>query len=267
MKTMKFFLILLTIIISFCYSIAMAETLSKEEIHDLFKEAKMFFHEGNETGDRYLYMKAIMRFERIARNGGIKNGKLYYNIGNTYFLMDDLGQAILNYRRAERLIPNDPNLRHNLEFAISKKRDNIKEKQQTRVLKTFLFFHYDLSFQERFIIFISLFSLFWAGMCLRLFTKRIITRWILVCAGILCLFFLVSLSVEIMPGWNKKEGVILAEEVVARKGNGKNYRHSFKEPLHAGTEFIMIEERSDWLQIELKDGRTCWIQKKEAGLL
>ena len=79
------------------------------------------------------------------REGGIENGKLYYNLGNVYFRMNDIGRAILNYRRAESYIPNDPNLHQNLSYARSRRLDEIEERQKTKVLRTLFFWHYDLS--------------------------------------------------------------------------------------------------------------------------
>jgi hypothetical protein len=29
--------------------------------------------------------------------------------------------------------------------------------------------------------------------------------------------------------------------------------------LHAGAEFVLVEERKNWVQVELPDGRTCWL--------
>ena len=62
------------------------------------------------------YRKALLRFERLVNEGGVRNGRLFYNIGNINFLLKDIGRAILNYRRAELYMPGDPNVRRNLEF-------------------------------------------------------------------------------------------------------------------------------------------------------
>jgi uncharacterized protein YgiM (DUF1202 family) len=55
--------------------------------------------------------------------------------------------------------------------------------------------------------------------------------------------------------------------VVARKGNSETYEPSFKDPLHSGTEFTLIEDRGDWYQIELADARTCWVTSKDVALV
>lgn len=44
------------------------------------------------------------------------SAKLYYNLGNSYYRMGELGKAILAYERALRLDPTDQNARFNLEF-------------------------------------------------------------------------------------------------------------------------------------------------------
>ncbi|MBN2451856.1 MAG: tetratricopeptide repeat protein, partial [Lentisphaeria bacterium] len=131
------------------------EGLSDGEIADLYSEAKRLFREANEATEsrpdeaRELFRRAALRFERIAREGNIHNGRLYYNIGNCYFRMEDLGRAILHYRRAEQYSPNDPNLRQNLAYARSKRLDRIDVPERRRVLETVLFFHYDLSQRAR----------------------------------------------------------------------------------------------------------------------
>ena len=47
--------------------------------------------------------------------------------------------------------------------------------------------------------------------------------------------------------------------MIARKGDGDTYEPSFKEPLHAGAEFKLMENRGEWYQVELADGQRCWI--------
>ena len=64
-----------------------------------------------------------------------------------------------------------------------------------------------------------------------------------------------------------KEGVVIAEEIVGRKGNSESYEPSFKEPLHAGTEFTVVEQRGAWLEIRLANGMSTWIPEDAVELL
>ena len=53
----------------------------------------------------------------------------------------------------------------------------------------------------------------------------------------------------------------------ARKGDADTYEAAFTEPLHAGTEFVLVEDRGDWVQAELSDGRRCWLPARAVGLV
>ena len=64
------------------------------------------------------YDEAIKSYEEILA-GGRASGALYYNLGNAYFQKNALGKAILNYERARRLIPRDPDRRANHQYALS----------------------------------------------------------------------------------------------------------------------------------------------------
>jgi len=82
--------------------------------------------------------------------------------------------------------------------------------------------------------------------------------------GILLLSFLGSTLIEVTQQKQIAEGVILVEEVIARQGDGDNYPPSFKDPLHAGTEFVLLEARTSWVQIRLSDGSEGWIPDQAA---
>jgi len=250
-----------------------AASLDESQISTLYSEAKGFFQQANEAAARYpdeaqsLYGKSAMRYERIIREGGIRNGKIFYNLGNVYFQMKDTGRAILNYRRAALYMPNDANLKQNLSYAREKRLDQIEEKQETKVLKTLFFWHYDLSKNTRIIAFVISFMLMWGFACVRIFIKRSFLGWCIASASVLSLLFAGSLAADEISFHKSRPGVIIASEVTARKGNSESYEPSFKESLHSGTEFILMEDRGDWLNIELADSRTCWAPSKDIELV
>jgi hypothetical protein len=63
------------------------------------------------------------------------------------------------------------------------------------------------------------------------------------------------------------EGVITVEEVTARRGDSESYESSFQEPLHEGTEFRLLDERSGWYFIEVGDDNRGWIPSTSAELI
>jgi hypothetical protein len=247
--------------------------LDNAQIADLYGQASELFRQANELAAkapdeaRDLYEKSAMRFERIAREGGIHNGKLYYNIGNAYFRMKDIGRAILNYLRAEQYIPGDPNLKQNLAYARKKRLDEIEEKQETQVLKTLFFWHYDLSTKTRVITFTISFMFLWIFAAIRIFAKKSFVGWSMAVVAVLSVLMAGSLVIEEGNLHKTRPGVIISSEVVARKGNSETYEPSFKEPLHSGTEFSLIEDRGSWYHVELVDSRTCWVPSKDVELV
>jgi tetratricopeptide (TPR) repeat protein len=239
-------------------------SLAAVELQDLFTQANELFREANaaaaqSTTAEDLYRRAALRLERIVREGNVRNGKLFYNLGNAYFRGDDIGRAILNYRRAQQYIPGDSNLAENLEYARRSRADAFEEQQATRVLRTLLFWHYDLSPGLRSMLFAVFSGVFWIAAGVRLFRKSWAPRWLLLTAAIPGTLLLASLLVESSAQAGDTPGVVIAEEVVARKGDGQSYEPSFEEPLHAGAEFTLVESRGDWSRIELPDGRQCWV--------
>ncbi len=240
------------------------------DLRALLEEANTAFQQANAAADpsaaRQSYDKAILLYEKIIRQGGVRNAGLYYNLANAYLLKDDLGRAILNYRRAERLNRSDLNIRKNLAFARSRRIDRVEIAAPRRVLETLFFWHYDLSLQTRFL----LAGLAFAALCISLTVMIWLPRQALsICCTLsaaLALVLFVSILVETRRQSGERFGVITAAEVVARQGDGPNYPPSFKDSLHAGTEFDLLEQRPGWFHIRLSDGADAWVPEDAAEL-
>jgi tetratricopeptide (TPR) repeat protein len=247
--------------------------LSDLEKKELYAQGTEYFQEAIETGRtdpaaaRDLFTKSLLRFERLAGEGEVKNGRLFYNIANIHLLLDDVGRAILNYRRAAEYIPNDTNLAKNLAYARSMRSDRIDVQEREKILHTLLFFHYDLPSQSRLVFFGAAYLAFWLFAGIRIFSRRPFTSWGLGVTLLFTLLFGISLFVEARSAGMKREGVILAGEVTGFQGDATSYQPSFEEPLHSGTEFRLLEERGAWWQIELADGRTTWIPAGSAEMV
>ena len=54
---------------------------------------------------------------------GTEAFELYYNAGNAYFKAGDIGPAILNFERAKKLQPRNPDVQYNLELAYLRQPD------------------------------------------------------------------------------------------------------------------------------------------------
>jgi len=257
----------------FCLAAPVRSALPKEQVYSLFNQANQFFREANTISNdpdqaQKLYEKAILNYEKVISDGQIRNSKLYYNLGNAYFLKEDIGRAILNYRRAERLDNADTNIQKNLAFARSRRIDTVDVRTEERILEMLFFWHYDFSIKTKFLVMCICFAIVCISATMMLWrgksAPRVVTAAI---CGLLTVSFLVSVVLETRSRANTICGVITAGQVVARQGDGPNYPESFKDPLHAGTEFNLLERRSGWFHVRLSDNSDGWIPDNAADLI
>ena len=92
------------------------------DIQQRFNAANSQYNETN-------YLKAIELYESIL-DDGFESVSLYYNLGNTYFRQNYIGQSIWAYNKAIKLNSRDKDLIHNLNVANSRVKDRIMLPQE-----------------------------------------------------------------------------------------------------------------------------------------
>ncbi|MBN1973648.1 MAG: hypothetical protein JW787_08410 [Sedimentisphaerales bacterium] len=252
-------------------SFAKAE-LSLEQKRELFKQANEYFQQANSASEqdraKELYEKAILSFNKIIYEGNVKSARLHYNLANAYFLSGSIGRAILNYRKAEKLDSSDENIKKNLAFARSRRIDRVTVNTEKKVVHTLFFWHYDFSMKTKFILTCAFFGVLClcGAAAIRRGLIGQLTAVIVIC-GLLTILFFASVVIESKSQASISYGVITAGEVIARQGDGQNYPPSFRESLHEGTEFQLLESRPRWYHIKLTDNSTGWIPSDAAELI
>ncbi|MBN1816050.1 MAG: tetratricopeptide repeat protein [Sedimentisphaerales bacterium] len=256
-----------------CVPDCFGATMKEQDLYSLFRQANDAFRQANNSTDDpeaagQLYQEAILGYESIMEQGGIRNAGLFYNLANAYLLRDDIGRAILNYRRALALDPTDPEIQKNLMFARSQRVDQVQIRARKKVLQRLFFWHYDFSARSRFVVACASFACFCLALTVRIWWPGVPGTVVLsVITGILSMCMSGSVALDQYVESHFRSGVILAELVTARQGDGASYAEAFKEPLHAGSEFDLIEQRAGWWHIELADGKRAWIPDKTAELI
>jgi tetratricopeptide (TPR) repeat protein len=244
--------------------------LDPEEVSDLFSRGKGAFRRAMETLEEdpqraaALFDEAAAAFMTIVEQGGIRNGRLYYNIGNCHYQRGDVGRAILAYRRAQRFMPSDAHLRENLHAARALRRDRVETQIETRLLETLLFWHYGISPRTKAIVALVAYLLGFAALLtwLALLGRRWL-RLALACFW-MCAIVAGSAGVDAYTRAHLRDGVIVAPETEARKGPGLGFAPQFQQPLHAGTEFHLLSERDGWFEVRLADGTETWLPADDA---
>ncbi|MFG0328573.1 MAG: hypothetical protein ACF8PN_01630 [Phycisphaerales bacterium] len=236
-------------------------------------EIQSLFREGNDAFSRAIerrnesesqangeLLRAINAWNRIIVDHEIENGWLYYNIGNAHLLRDEIGWAILNYRRAQRLIGDEPELVANLNEARRRVKTRVEVASDNRLAEAILFWQGELPPRSQFNLFVFLFVVAWLWALIRLTPAfRSWPRWP---GGLVGAAAAVTLGALVWAEYdrNRSPGAVVVESFEGRKGPSETgYERSFLEPIHPGVEVKLVEERgSDWILVRLRDGRTTW---------
>ncbi len=184
---------------------------------------------------------------------GTKNGELYYNLGNAYFKQGDLGRAILNYRRAARLLPRDSDVQANLTLAFSQTKDQQAQAGGTTISRLTKLAERWLTLNEMAVIALSL----WFGVSILLLAlskehpprlKEGLQYGVIVTVLALCLS-VAALGSRLYEEWTEPAGIVVANAVDVTSGPGKQYTTEFT--LHSGTEIKLLEYRGEWVRLAL----------------
>ncbi|MFH1747445.1 MAG: hypothetical protein ABIG44_10425 [Planctomycetota bacterium] len=205
-----------------------------------------------------LFRSAAAGFEALIASGR-HNAALEYNLGNTQFRLGRLGRAIVHYRRAARLDPGNTKLQTNLAYARRQVEPYIEAGGQRRLIHQVLFWHYDTALTQR----------FWAALGLSLFGWLLLLarlRWDyrgLFIGGAVSVVLGLAAGTSVFVQHNNERqqppAVIIGQEVVLRLGRGEAYEPALRQPLGAGVELLILQQRGDWLEVELPNQQTGWL--------
>ena len=79
-------------------------------------DSHKLFHEANDLFINKKYKKSIELYEKII-DSGQKNSTVFYNLGNAYFRLGDIGHAIWAYKHANKFSPRDKDIIHKFKIA------------------------------------------------------------------------------------------------------------------------------------------------------
>jgi tetratricopeptide (TPR) repeat protein len=228
------------------------------------ESATALFKKGNESYEAGNFDQAIEEYQKIV-NLGIKNSKVFYNLGNAYFRKNQLGKAILNYRKALALEPRDEDSMANLAFAKLFTLDKM-EQEKIDPLSNLVHWFVNLFSTDELTIFVSLsYCLSIAFGILILFTRKR-RAWLLGLSILLFIFVVSSSSLATKLHFDSaKNGVLIAPQAEVRSGPGGDYTLQFTG--HEGLEFQINEQAEGWYRISLSNGVKGWIPQDAVEII
>ena len=221
------------------------------------------FYDGVSQYDSGHYEGALAQFMAVAGTG-IENGKLAYNIGNTWMQKGDLGNAILWYERALRLMPRDPDLIFNRNVALAQVTDR-QEASENPVLSVLFFWKKGLTLNALQWLAIGSGLIFWVLCGLQLFLRRPPFKALAMVFGALFALFASTALWDTVSLNHTQRGVILPQELSVRSGLSETATELFI--LHAGSRVVVEQERSGWVRIAFSEGKIGWVKRGAVGVI
>jgi tetratricopeptide (TPR) repeat protein len=214
--------------------------------------------EAYKTGD---YTAAVKDLEAIAA-AGVRNGQLYYDLGNAHLKNNDLGRAILWYERALALIPDDPDLRFNYEYARSQTKD-LPEGGPSPLTRILFFWAYELSARTIIVLALACNLVFWGLAIAWRLTRRRGLRYALLAALVPTIVFILTAAFNYFEAAHHTQAIVLPPAVAVRSGLAPTSTQLFE--LHAGAKVKIVRQMQDHVQIRFSEDKIGWIPSSAVG--
>jgi tetratricopeptide (TPR) repeat protein len=223
-----------------------------------------WFEKANKLYEQQSYDSAAYYYEQILLSGAT-NSAVYYNLGNSYFRLKKVGFALLNFEKALKLSPNDPDILANIRFANSAIIDRLPVPEQTFFDAILFRLHNLLSLNSQlwvfFFLLLSLCVLFSVG----LYVSSNMRLWIIYLSSLVLLAaFAVGFSagVKIYRSESAGYAVVLAPLLDAKnQPNGNKVIFT----VHEGTKFRIRKTISEWSLVSLPTGLSGWVLTASIG--
>jgi len=234
--------------------VILAEELRADGKIEVIKQANQEYSAG-------YYNQALELYMSIAEQG-YTSPELYYNIGNTYFKLNRIPEALLYYERAYKLNPRNENIRFNLELARTRTIDKI---EPVPVLFYVRWFRSLIS---------ALGADAWGTLSLVLFVSSLLLvviflltarRWLRILTFYPALIFIFISLAAYMLGYlqhhervSRTEAIVFDPSVTVKSSPSDASIDLFV--IHEGTKVKITDQVGEWFEIRIASGSMGWLQ-------
>jgi tetratricopeptide (TPR) repeat protein len=215
----------------------------------LFVEANRDFQEGR-------YGQAIEKYQILARNP-LAGPSVFYNLGNAHIRANNLGMAIVNYKKAKVLAPRDKDIDFNLRFAENLRIDAHEDEE-------FSFFGWLSIFtlSELFWVFALANALFFAALALHLRLKKEWSYYLFLVLAVAFFFSGFFCAARYYLEKTDNRAVVVAPKALVRAG--PHERDTLLFELNPGSSVRVERSEGGWRLISFSSAKRGWIKSTDA---
>jgi len=225
------------------------------DLEVLSDSAQVYYEQGE-------YQKALDKYNEIIEKG-YESGRLYFNLGNAYYKLNKINDAILNYEKAKILLPNNKDIEYNLAMAKRNITDKIEKVPVFFVTAWYNSFVGIFSTDTWAIISMVTFAGMLSFIFVFFFTRSSFFKkfsfWLAI------ILFIITSSSFIFSSKEKdrietRNYAIIFEPVVNIKASPNDIATDLFV-LHEGTKVEIRQSSKDWVEIKIEDGSVGWIKR------
>ena len=231
------------------------------------KDFDQNFNEANNYYNDSKYLESIKIYESILA-GGWESSNLYYNLGNSYFRQNQIGQSVWAYNKALKMDPRNKDLIKNISIAEARIKDRVILPDEFYFVKIYGKFKSRYILKE-WLLLGGIILLFTVGSFL-ISEFYIINNLKIIRVVKILMLFTVIIHIVILDKFfddnDDKLGIIIDNQVNAYSGPfyGDN---SILFNINEGTEVMIKQNQKNWTEIILLDGKSAWVTSNKIRLL
>jgi|WetSurMetagenome_2_1015567.scaffolds.fasta_scaffold164485_1 tetratricopeptide (TPR) repeat protein len=225
-----------------------------------------WFEKANAFYEQLAFDSAQVYYEKIV-SSDVQNTAVFFNLGNTYFRLKKPGLSILYFEKAQKLSPNDPDIRANIRFVQSTLVDRLPPPEQSFIAAVLLYMHNLVPLNTQLWLVFSLLLALSILFAVALYASSNLRLWIIYLSSILLFGTVccgVSMGIKIYSTATMQEAVALAPSIDAiNQPNGSKVLFT----VHEGTKFRVLKQLGDWSLVGLQTGVSGWMPTSSLGFV
>ena len=234
--------------------------LNNQVVEDLFEQSNDFYTNGD-------YQNAVTGYLDILESG-YESAELYFNIGNSFYKLNNIPDSNFYYEKAKSISPNDEDILTNLSFAQNLRIDKIEvlpvtELQKLKLSILDLFSEKGWTVTLVVLIWIMCFSTIFYILSNDSKFKRLFFS--------VSIIFMILSSLTLFVNLEKKKLSEIKYAIIYDKEievwSEPNKISELKFILHEGTKVKQLDVIQDWVSIQLENGTLGWVQLSSLKIL